>query len=463
MTQSQQQVQLQKSSTILQTALKPLPKAISGKGCYITVQDHRTGEIKTLLDGSSGAAVSSVGHGDEEIRAKMIEAVNDQIYTFPVITCNAQSEKLANFLIENSPKDAFAAATFTGSGSESNENMLKIVRKYHIENGDLKKIKFISRTQSYHGYTLGCLAISDNNRKFEFEDILAPSSITPKAQQCYPYRMQKKSETLEEYKDRLLKDLEDIFIKEGPETIGAFIAETVTGSTYGCNPPIPGYLDGCKSICEKYGALFVLDEVMCGMGRCGSLHAWEQFMTTGGPDIQTIGKTLGAGYVTIAGVLFSPKVVNLFKSKNSQIVGAQTYHSHSFNCQVSYAVMNKVINQGLIENIKENGNYLGAQLQEKIGNSKYVGDIRGSGGFWAIEFVKDKETKEPFPSDVKFSAKFSEKLYDNGVFCLSGGGTVDGKLGDHTLFSPAFSITKEEVDIIVDACKKSIDELEKEY
>lgn len=449
-------------SAILQTAIKQLPVAVGGKGVYITVKDPKTGQLRELIDGSSGAAVSSVGHGDEEIKAKMIEAVEDQIYTFPVLTANEPSERLAKFIIENSPEGAFETAQFTGSGSESNENMLKIVRKYHIENGELKRVKFISRNQSYHGFTIGALSIADNYRKHEFKDILMPESITPKALQCYPYRFKNKSESLEQYKDRLLQDLEDVFQREGPDTIGAFIAETVVGSTFGCNPPIPGYLDGCKAICEKYGALFVLDEVMCGMGRCGSLNAWEQFMTTG-PDIQTIGKTLGAGYVTIAGILVSPKVMNLFRSKNAQISGAQTYHSHSFNCQVSLAVMEKVIKGGLIDNIREQGNYLGHSLAEALKDSKYVGDVRGQGGFWALEFVKDKETKEPFPADVKFSSKFAEKLYENGVFCLNGNGTVDGVLGDHALFSPAFSITKEEVDLIVAAVKKTVDELEKVY
>lgn len=460
---TQQQVQVLKQSAILQTATKPVPVALSGKGVYITVKDPKTGETKELIDASSGAAVSSVGHGDDEIKEKMIEAVNDHIYNFPLITANTQSEKLAQWIIDNSPKGAFETATFTGSGSESNENMLKIVRKYHIENGDLKRIKFISRSQSYHGFTIGALSISDNLRKVEFGDILMPESITPKVLQCYPYRFKLKSESLEQYKDRLLKDLEDTFLKEDPETIGAFICETVTGSTFGCNPPIPGYLDGCKAICEKFGALFVLDEVMSGMGRCGSLHAWEQFMENGGPDIQTIGKTLGAGYVTIAGILVSPKVMNLFKAKNSAISGAQTYHSHAFNCQVALAVQEKVLREDLISNIKKQGDYLGASFTEALKDSKYVGDVRGAGGFWAIEFVKDKSTKEPFPADVKFSYKFAEKLYENGVFCLNGSGTVDGELGDHALFSPAYSITSSEVDLIVAAVKKTVDELEAIY
>lgn len=447
-------------SKILQTAIKPLPVAISGKGVYITVKDPESGEIREIIDANSGAAVSSVGHGDEEIKAKMIEAVQDQIYNFPPLTSNDQSEQLAKFLIDNSPKGAFESATFTGSGSESNENALKIVRKYHIENGDFKRIKFISRKQSYHGFTLGALSISDNVRKVEFQDILLPKEVTPKVSQIYPYRHKLPTESLEEYKDRLLKEIEDTFISEGPDTIAAFIAETVTGSTFGCQTPIPGYLDGVRDICHKYGALFYLDEVMCGLGRMGTFHAWQKYMTGPGPDIQTNGKTLGAGYVTIASILISPKILKVFKDKKASIAGAQTYHSHAFNCQVALAVQEKVKRDNLIENISVQGDYLGKLLTSKLSSSKIVGDVRGSGGFWAIEFVKNRETKEPFPSADGLIGKFTKKLYDHGVFSFGSAGTIDGYKGDHVLFAPAYTISKEEVETIVEKVVQTVAEIE---
>lgn len=458
---SQTQVQVEKPTAILQTAIKKLPVVLSGKGVHVTVRDPETGEVREMLDGNSGAAVSSVGHGDPEIQTLMKDAVDKLVYNFPLLTCNEPSEQLAQFLIDES-NGAFEAATFTGSGSESNENALKIVRKFHIENGDLKRIKFISRKQSYHGFTIGALSISDNVRKLEFSDILMPENITPKTSQCYPYRNMKEGETLEEYKDRLLQDLEDIFIKEGPDTIAAFIAETVTGSTFGCSLPIPGYLDGCRDICHKYGAVFYLDEVMCGMGRMGSLHAWQQFMTGPGPDIQTNGKTLGAGYVTIASILVGPRIMKVFHEKKSAIAGAQTYHSHGFNCQVALDIQKKVKRENMIANIKEQGAHFGEQLKLKLKDSKTVGDVRGAGGFWAIEFVKDKTTKEPFPTSVAYGAKFSKTLYKNGLFTLPGSGTIDGINGDHALFSPAYSITREETDKMIDIIVKTVAELEAE-
>jgi adenosylmethionine-8-amino-7-oxononanoate aminotransferase len=453
---------VENTSRIVQTAVKQLPIALSGDGIYITVKDPESGEVRTLIDANSGAAVSSVGHGDEEIKQKMVEAVQGQIYNFPLLSTNNQSEELAQFLIEHSPKGAFESATFTGSGSESNENALKIVRKYHIENGDLKRVKFISRKQSYHGFTLGALSISDNLRGVEFQDILLPKSITPKVLPVYPYRHQGKTESLEEYRDRLLRNVEETFINEGPDTIAAFICETVTGSTFGCQIPVPGYLDGVRDICHKYGALFFLDEVMCGLGRMGTFHAWEQFLTGPGPDIQTNGKTLGAGYATIASILVSPRVMKVFKDKKAGISGAQTYHSHAFNCQVALDVQKKVARDGLIDNIAKQGNYLGELLSSRLENAKTVGDVRGTGGFWAIEFVKNKETKEPFPVELGYGAKFIKKLYDNGVFALGGSGTIDGVSGEHALFSPAFTITKEEVEKTVELVVKTVFELEQD-
>ncbi|CCH40641.1 Glutamate-1-semialdehyde 2,1-aminomutase [Wickerhamomyces ciferrii] len=459
----QQQVLAPQQKAIYQTHFKALPLVAGGKGQHIDVVDPNTGEQRTILDGCSGAAVSSIGHGDEEIRQAMKDAADDVVYNFPILMANKQSEALAQYLIDISPEGAFESALITGSGSESIENTLKIIRKYHLTNGDTKRVKFLSRHQSYHGFTIGAMSIADNARVREFEDILIPREICPKTSACYPYRHQKKGETTEQYKDRLLAELEESFQKEGPETIGAFIAETVTGSTFGCNPPIPGYLDGARDICHKHGALFVLDEVMCGMGRSGTVHAWEQFLEGPGPDIQTIGKTLGAGYVTVAGILISPQVMKLFRDNNAPIAGAQTYHQHSFNSQVALAVQKKVIRDGLIDNIRKTGNYLGAQFAEVLKDNKHVGNVRGVGGFWAIEFVKDKATKEPFPADVKFAPQFAAKLYENGVFALCAGGTVDSKVGDHALFSPAFSLTKEEADEIVAAVKKTCDHLDSIY
>ncbi|KAH3682747.1 hypothetical protein WICPIJ_006282 [Wickerhamomyces pijperi] len=449
------------SSTILQNALHPIPVAVRGKGINITIIDPETGLERELIDANSGAAVSSVGHGDEEIKEAMRKAVDNLIYTFPIVAGNTASEKLGKFILDQAP-GAFASALFTGSGSESVENAMKIMRKYHIENGEPQRVKFICRRQAYHGYTLGTLAISDNNKKVGMDEITLPKEQCPRVSQVYPYRNRKDGETLDQYSARLVQELDDTFKAAGPDTVIGFIAETVTGSTFGCQVPPPGYLDGCRDVCHKYGALFYLDEVMSGCGRMGSFHGWSRYMTGPGPDIQTNGKTLGAGYVTIAAVLIGNRIMDLFKAKKTVIQGAQTYHAHSFNCEVALAVQQKVKRDNLIGNIDTVGKYIGEKLRELQNETPFIGEVRGDGGFWGVEFVKDKATKEPFSPETKFGYKFMTKLFQKGCYSLTLDGTIDGVNGDHTILSPAFTITKEEVDTIVRLMGETLKELESE-
>jgi adenosylmethionine-8-amino-7-oxononanoate aminotransferase len=221
----------------------------------------------------------------------------------------------------------------------------------------MKRVRFVSRKQSYHGFTTGAMSISDNMVKDDFLDIILPAEITPKVSQFYPYHHIKEGEIVEEYKDRLVQEIEDLFMRDGPESIACFTCEAVTGSTFGYSLPVPGYLDGIREVCNKYDVIFHLDEVMCGLGRMGSFHAWQQFMDGPGPDIQTNGKTLGAGYSAIASILVSPKIMKVFKEKRTSMSGAQTYHCHSFNCQVALEVHKKVKRDKLIANIKKQGTF----------------------------------------------------------------------------------------------------------
>ncbi|GMF06333.1 unnamed protein product [[Candida] boidinii] len=235
--------------------------------------------------------------------------------------------------------------------------------------------------------------------------------------------------------------------------------ETVGGSSFGTCVPVPGYLDGCKKVCEKYGALFVLDEVMCGLGRCGAYHAWQKYMISRGPDLQTIGKTLGSGFVTLSGVLISPKVKSVIAAGSGATSGAQTYHSHDFNCRVGLAVQKKIDRDNLVENSEKMGQYLSSQLKEKLADSPVVGEIRGAGLFWSIEFVKDKKTKATFPTEVKFCYRLQEKCFENGITTMAFSGTVDGINGDHISIAPAYTITKPDIDLIVEIMAKSVDQM----
>lgn len=438
---------------------------VGGEGIKISVENPNTGEITNVIDGCTGAAVGSLGHRDPDILKEITKASEECVYSFPLAMTNHYAEDLAKYLVDISPKGAFKAAIFTGSGSEANDNALKIIYQYHVERKDAKRVKFISRKSSYHGYTIGSMSVS-GSRTSPFEPILLDQKQVPKVSNIYRYRDQLKTETEEQYKDRLLKELEDTFIEAGSDTVAAFITETVSGSTIGTEPPLPGYLEGAREICHKYGALFMLDEVMCGLSRCGSLHAWLKYLpldneSSGavGPDIQSIGKTLGSGYVTIAGVLISPKVRDTIANGSNTIPGAQTYHSHAFNTRIALAVQKKIKAQNLTHNIEEVGSYMGELLRSKLTPvSKYSGDVRGTGGFWSVEFVKDKTTKEMFTVADDFAHIVAGVAFKNGLSIMVVSGA--GEIGDHISLAPSYIITKKDAEDIVDILVKSIVESE---
>lgn len=437
------------------------PMAVDADGMYITVEDPETKECRVLLDACSGAAVSSIGHHHKEAIEASKNALGKAVYTYGASIGNYAAEDLAKFICDHSD-GAFASALFVGSGSEANENALKVMKQYHYENGEPGRYKFISRIQSYHGYTLATLSLGDgHNRKCQFEGCFLSYDQTTKVSQCYPYRNLMENETLEQYAGRLIAELEQTIIKQGPEKVAGVIFETVGGSTFGTQVPIPGYLDGCKAVCEKHGVLFMLDEVMCGLGRCGTYHAWQQFMTSG-PDVQTVGKTIGNGMVTLAGVLVSPKVKEVYENGSGTVFGAQTYHSHDFNCRVGLEVQKIVIREKLVENCMKNGTLMSKLLEEKLKNSKMVGQIRGAGTFWSIEFVKDKETKEPFDPKLGICKKVTATAYKNGLICMSQGGTIDGLKGDHVTIAPAYILSEKDAENIATILSQSILETEKE-
>lgn len=452
------------SPLIIQSSVSsPKPMAVDGHGVYITLENPMTKERTTLIDGLTGAAVGAVGHKDPEIIEAMKKAAETSVYNYPGAISNYPAEELAEFLVTNSPEGAFGAVLITGSGSESVENALKLAKQYQDEIGQSQRYKFVLRKKSYHGYTFGALSVGHNPRRTRFDAFLGDPETFLKTDAVYPYRDMKENETLDEYKDRLVAQVEATFIENDPSTIVAWLGETVGGLTFGTCPPVPGYFEGVRQVCHKYGILFMLDEVMSGIGRCGTFHAWQQYLPEGqGPDIQTIGKTLGGGYVTIAAVLVAPKIKEAIASGSNYIIGAQTYHQHAFNCQVALAVQEKVKRENLIENMWIQGNYLGDQLKKRLADLKIVGDVRGIGGFWSLELVQDKKTKEPFPKEKKMHGVVGAKIMKHGATSMPCPGTVDNVVGDHVLFSPSFTITREETEKLIDIIVKGVNEAEAE-
>lgn len=447
------------AATVSEKALE----VVSGKGCKIVVKDPKTGEMKELLDGMTGAAVGALGWGDEDAVEFINKAAKACVYQFPARIGNQYAEELAKFYIDNSPEGAFASCLWTTSGSESNEAAMKTIRQYWLEKGKPEKTKMLSRYTSYHGYSIGALSLGHSNRSFAFKDILLKEDQMVKLPEYLPYHYKKEGESDDEYSERLLKQYEEIILKEDPATIASITVESLSGTSLGTPVPTKTYLYGIRKLCDKYDILLHLDEVMCGTGRInnGGLNCWENFLPSNeGPDLQTVGKTLGSGYVTIAGLLVSPKVKNAFVQGTNKIVGGQTYASHGFNCYVALQIQQKIKEQQLTKNMFENGNYLGAQLKEKLANSKIVGDVRGLGGFWTVEIVKDKTTKTPFEKKLDVAHLVSDKAYDLGLSIMGCVDQIRDVGGDMIMFAPSFVITKEDADAMVAITVKSIEECE---
>ncbi|CDH13093.1 related to ornithine aminotransferase [Zygosaccharomyces bailii ISA1307] len=454
------------SSQVFHTTVTKLKaSAKGGKGICMTVE--KDGKVYTdVIDAITGAAVGALGWGDTDIQEAMAEAAKHHTYSYPGCIVSGAAEKLSKFYIDQCPKGVFRSALWTCSGSESNENALKIVRQYQLERGRPEKLKIISREASYHGFTLGAMSIGGGPRGVPFEDIMIDQkNVCLKMPMFYPYRRMKDGETVEQYAQRLLDSLEKLIIENDPNTVSMVIVESMSGSSIGTPVPPKNYLKGIRDICNKYDLIFMVDEVMCGTGRIndGKLCCWENFLAPeDAPDIQTVGKTLGSGYVTIAGVLVGPKIYNAFAEGSGVIVGAQTYHSHDFNCRVALAVQQKILKQNLTANVFKMGNLMGGKLQKALADSKIVGDVRGLGGFWSLEFVKDKSTKETFQPSLKIGSRFADVALEHKVNLMGlTGGNTTGKTWDIAVLGPSFIITEKDVEILCERIVEAVKDFTK--
>lgn len=314
-----------------------------------------------------------------------MQQLNTVEYTFsPHFTTDAY-ERLASFLVD-STGGKMPKVFVTGSGSEAVEACVKMARQYftELEGPQSKRTKFIARDRSYHGNTLGGLGVSGHKaRRAIYEPLLGKnvSFISP----CYAYRDMRPHETNETYVARLAQELDDEFQRLGPNTVCGVLFETMAGLTLGAVAPVPGYLSAMKSVCDQHGALFILDEVLAGMGRTGTLHAWEQESVV--PDLQTVAKGLGAGYMPIGALLVGKKVVDVLAGGTKAFMHFQTYHGHPVACAAAYEVQMVIKEEGLVERCRDMGVYLGECLRRRLGGHGNVGDIRGRGLVWAVCFV----------------------------------------------------------------------------
>ena len=423
-----------------------LPIAAYGDGCYIIDKNG-----KKYLDGSCGAAVSCLGHSDQTINDAIITQTKKLAFAHTSFFTNEPAEELAKLLSSNSPV-GLDRVYFVSSGSEAIEASLKLAKQYFIEIGKPKKHRVISRKQSYHGNTLGALAVGGNAwRRSLFEDLLIETSlISP----CYKYRHQDANESEIDYGLRVADELEDEIIRLGPDNVMAFIAETVVGATAGALTPVEGYFERIREICTQYDVLLILDEVMCGMGRTGPLFACEEEKII--PDIITIAKGLGAGYQPIAAMMCQNFIYDAINQGSGFFQHGHTYLGHPIACAASLAVVNKLIKESFYEKVIRKGKYLQKKLEITLGQNEYIGDIRGRGLFRGVELVQNRETKEPFPKNFNIAGKIKKRSLDLGLICYPMQGTVDGTIGDHILIAPPFIINENEMNEICQKLKTSI-------
>ncbi|KAK3944803.1 pyridoxal phosphate-dependent transferase [Diplogelasinospora grovesii] len=429
-----------------------LPLAKS-EGNYLILEDGRE-----VFDASGGAAVGCIGWGNKQVAGAIMKQVLDAPYCASIYYTTRVQEELCRALVD-STSGKMARAYIVNSGSEAMEAALKLARQYFVElkPSQPQRTRFIARNQSYHGTTLGALAIGGHQyRRSNFEPLLMKNAS--KVSPCFAFRGKFPGETDEDYVNRLAKELDDEFQRVGPETVCAFVAEPVVGAALGCVPAVPGYFKAVRAVCQKYGALLILDEVMCGMGRTGTLHAWEQEGVV--PDIQTIGKALGGGYQPVAGVLANPRVINVIRDGTSAFVHGHTYQGQPTSCAAALEVQRIIREEGLLSNVREMGTLLSELLKTRLGDHPNVGDIRGRGLFWGIEFVADKQNLTPFPVDAHVAMEISELglTEEYSISVYPGAGSADGIRGDHIIIAPAYNVTSKEIEMIVATFGRLVDD-----
>ncbi|MGE4451447.1 aspartate aminotransferase family protein [Castellaniella sp.] len=416
-----------------------LKRAVRGQGISLFDQDGRE-----YLDASGGAAVSCLGHGHPDVIAAIKAQLDQVAYAHSSFFTTQACEDLADLLAEEAPGD-LDHVYFVSGGSEAIEASLKLARQYFVERGETERSQFIARRQSYHGNTLGALAIGGNAwRRQPFLPLLAPAHhVSP----CYAYRDQRPGETEEQYAARLADELERKILEIGAGRVAAFVAETVVGATAGALPPVRTYLRRIREVCDRHGVLLILDEVMSGMGRTGHLYACAEDGVA--PDILAIAKGLGAGYQPIGAMLASRRVYDTIVNGSGFFQHGHTYMGHATACAAALAVQRVIRRDGLLANVLARGEQLRARLREVFADHPNVGDVRGRGLFVGVEFVRDRADKSVLDPALKTHARLKRQAMENGLMMYPMGGTVDGVHGDHVLLAPPFICTAADIDEIV--------------
>ena len=437
------------SSILHRTLELTPPTAVGGEGNYLIDDAGRR-----YLDACGGAAVSCLGHDNAKVREALKAELDNIAFAHSGFFTNQPAEELAQFLIDRAPKGTgLGRIMYLGSGSEAMEAALKLARQYHLERGEPKRSNIIARAPSYHGNTLGALATGGHaGRREPFQPLLMNVSHIDAA---YEYRMRREGEAGADFALRMANLLEEEIQRLGAETVMAFVAEPVVGASLGTQPAPMGYFKRIREICDTYGILFIADEVMCGMGRTGTLFALQQEGIAA--DITTLAKGLGAGYQPIAAVMAAENVIRIIKDGSGTLWNGHTYMSHAIATAGALAVQQVIEEENLLSNVRMRGEQLREGLQTRLGQNPHVGDIRGRGLFWTAELVEDSATKKPFDATLGLAPKIQKIALDLGLMCYPSQGCADGTQGDHVLLAPAYTSTREEIETICDLITQAIE------
>jgi adenosylmethionine-8-amino-7-oxononanoate aminotransferase len=423
------------------------PRAVRGSGILI-----RDAAGKEYIDASGGAAVSCLGHSHPDVLAAMraqldaLEYAHTSFFTTPV------AEELADDLVAHAPA-GIDHVFFVSGGSEAIEAALKLVRQCFVERGEPQRRFIIARRQSYHGVTLGALAIG--GREWQRKNFAPLLIETHHVSPVYEYRERHADESASDYGGRLARELEDKIAELGSDKVMAFVAETVVGATLGAVPPVPGYFQQIREICNRHGILLILDEVMCGMGRTGTLYACEQEGVR--PDMVAIAKGMGGGYAPIGALLISGDVFRSIAEGSGAFAHSHTYMGHPLACAAALAVQRIIRRDDLLANVRRQGAHLARRLGERFGNHPFVGNVRGRGLFHGVELVADRASKEPFYPKLKLYSRVKREAMARGLMVYPMGGTADGIRGDHILLAPPFIVDAAAVDTIVERLGEAVD------
>jgi adenosylmethionine-8-amino-7-oxononanoate aminotransferase len=423
------------------------PVAVRGEGIEIVDRDGNR-----YLDASGGAAVSCLGHD----HPRVIEAIQAQVaklaYAHTSFFTTEPAEALADHLIERAP-EGIERVYYVSGGSEAVEAALKMARQYFVETGRPERRRFIARRQSYHGNTLGALSVGGNAwRRRQFEPLLIDvAHVSP----CYAYRDRADGESDEAYGLRLAEELDRTVRELGPDTVIGFVAEPVVGATMGAVPPVKGYFRAVREVCDRYGMLLILDEVMCGIGRTGTLFACEQDGVR--PDLVTVAKGLGAGYQPIGATLVSGAIYDAIVAGSGFFQHGHTYMAHPTACAAALAVQETIVEEQLLGRVRQQGARLRELLCERLGGHPHVGDIRGRGLLMGLELVAERATRRPFAPERRLHARIKAEAMARGLMCYPNAGTIDGTRGDHVLLAPPYVVSDAELELIVERLAAAID------